>query len=267
MSTYRPAVSRSEAERIAEEYVALANRLYSQRLLAHPFMRSLQQGTVSNCRLKMFVRNWYTFAQEVNTAASTIYHRFISFYKTHPQMEELITTTISEEFSQPGPGGHIRMMQRLGEAAGLTRDEMVSAMLIPEARAWVDFQVRLLTEGSLAEAAADFICEGEFGHFAKVFFEALTTRYNYTTRSSQYFQDHFEADAVGTKGESSTSLSHGARGKALLVTLLEEGLVEERTGWGVAYTIDITVAMFALLLDGIIRRYPDQEVSSRVAGD
>ncbi len=46
---------------------------------------------------------------------------------------------------------------------------MVAARLIPEARAWVDFHMRLLTEGTLAEAAADFICEGEFGHFAKIF--------------------------------------------------------------------------------------------------
>src|SRR4051794_13631919 len=110
MSTFRPPVSRSEAERIADEYIALTNQLYRQRLTAHPFMRSLQGGSISNGQLRMFIKNWYTFALEVNTAASTLYHRFISFYKTHPEMEDLVTATISEEFSEPGPGGHIRIM-------------------------------------------------------------------------------------------------------------------------------------------------------------
>jgi hypothetical protein len=41
-----------------------------------------------------------------------------------------------------------------------------------------------------------------------------------------------------------------------MITLLEEGLVEERAGWGIEYTIDITVSMFELLLDGIMKRYP-----------
>lgn len=257
MSVYRHPVSHPEAERIADEYVALAARLYDQRLLAHPFMRGLEQGAASNDQLKKFIQNWYTFALEVNTAASTIYHRYVSFYKTHPELEDLITSTISEEFSEPGPSGHIRVMQRLGEAAGLSRDEMASAKLIPEARAWVDFQVRLLTEGTLAEAAADFICEGEFGRFAEVFFRALTSRYNFTARSGQYFRDHYEADTIGRKGPSRPGASHGERGRKLLVTLLEEGLVEERTGWGLDYTVEIIVSMFELLLDGIVRRYPD----------
>ncbi|MGH9932325.1 MAG: iron-containing redox enzyme family protein, partial [Pyrinomonadaceae bacterium] len=228
------------------------------RLLSHPFMRALAAGAASEATLKLFIQNWYTFALEVNTAASTVYHRFISFYKTHPVMEDLLTATIAEEFSRPGPGGHIRIMQRVGEAAGLTREELAAAQLIPGARAWVDFQVRLLTEGTLAEVAADFICEGEFGHFAKVFFEALTKQYDFTASSSQYFQDHFEADAKGKASNAVPVLSHGERGKALLVTLLEEGLVEERTGWGLDYTIFITVAMFELLLDGINRGAGDR---------
>jgi pyrroloquinoline quinone (PQQ) biosynthesis protein C len=163
-----------------------------------------------------------------------------------------MTATIAEEFSAPGPAGHIRTVQRAGEAVGLTPDEMINARLVPEARAWVDFHVRLLTEGTLAEAAADYICEGEFGHFAKIYHDALTTRYGFTRQSAGYFKDHFESDAVGKSGRP----SHGDRGRAILTTLLEEGLVEERAGWGVEYTIEITVGMFELLLDGIIRRYP-----------
>lgn len=261
MSTIRPAVSHEEAERLANEYVAFARRLYEERLFNHPFMLSLQNGTVTEHQLRGFMLNWYTFALEVNTAASTIYHRFISFFKTHRRLEDLITSTIAEEFSEPGPGGHIRTMQRVGEATGLTVDEMAAAHLIPEARAWIDFHVRLLTEGTLAEAAADFICEGEFGHFAKIFFEALTNRYNFTRQSADYFREHHEADAVGKPGQ----LSHGERGKGLLQALLEEGLAEERTGWGIEYTIDITVAMFELLLDGIVRRYPAEADGQRAA--
>jgi pyrroloquinoline quinone (PQQ) biosynthesis protein C len=252
MSIVRPPINRAHAEGLVTEYTALARRLYHERLFSHPFTVGLQQGTLPDHQLRGFLQNWYTFALEVNTASSTIYHRFVSFFKTHPALEELVTATIAEEFSTPGPGGHIRTVQRAGEAVGLTPASMINAHLEPEARAWVDFHVRLLTEGTLAEVAADYICEGEFGHFAKVYFEALTSRYGFTHQSAGYFKDHFESDSVSTAAK----LSHGDRGRAILVILLEEGLVEERAGWGVNYTIDITVSMFELLLDGILRRYP-----------
>lgn len=245
MSTIRTAVNREEAAHIANDYVALARRLYQERLFNHPLVLGMQKGTTPDHQIKGFLKDWYTFSKEVNTAASTVYHRYISFFKTHPQLAKLMTVIIAEELNEPGPVG-------AGEAVGLTIDEMVHAHLIPEARAWVDFHVRLLTEGTLAEAAADFICEGEFGHFAKLLFEVLTTRYSFTPKSAEYFREHYEADAVG----GNDMPSHGERGKLMIQTLLEEGLFEERTGWGVEYTIDITVSMFELLLDGIIRRYP-----------
>lgn len=252
MSIVRPPISRAQAEAVVTEYTDLASRLYRERLFAHPFTVGLQNGTVPDHQLRGFLQNWYTFALEVNTASSTVYHRFISFFKTHRELEDLITSTIAEEFSSPGPGGHIRTVQRAGEAGGLSPDEMIKAHLVPEARAWVDFHVRLLTEGTLAEVAADYICEGEFGHFAKIYHDALTTRYGFTRKSAGYFKDHFESDAVGKPNK----ISHGDRGRAILITLLEEGLAEERAGWGIEYTIDITVSMFELLLDGMLRRYP-----------
>jgi pyrroloquinoline quinone (PQQ) biosynthesis protein C len=251
MSTVRPPSTRAQAEALVAEYTTFANVLYRERLFSHPFTVGLQSGTIPDHQLRGFLQNWYTFALEVNTASSTVYHRFISFFKTHRELENLITSTIAEEFSVPGPGGHIRTVQRAGEAVGLTPDEMIKARLVPEGRAWVDFQVRLLTEGTLAEVAADYICEGEFGHFAKIYHDALTTRYGFTPKAAGYFKDHFESDAVG-KGDRP---SHGDRGRAILMTLLEEGLAEERAGWGIEYTIDVTVSMFELLLDGMIRRY------------
>ncbi|HEY7910542.1 MAG TPA: hypothetical protein VIG62_01420 [Blastocatellia bacterium] len=252
MSIIRPRVSRAQAEALVSEYTGLASRLYKERLFEHPFTVGLQNGKIPDHQLRGWLQNWYTFALEVNTASSTIYHRFISFFKMHPELEDLMTSTIAEEFSVPGPGGHIRTVQLAGQAVGLTPDEMINARLVPEARAWVDFHVRLLTEGTLAEAAADYICEGEFGHFAKIYHDALTTRYGFTRKSAGYFKDHFESDAVGKADRP----SHGDRGRAIMITLLEEGLVEERAGWGIEYTIDITVSMFELLLDGIMKRYP-----------
>lgn len=251
MSLIQPPVNAARAQELISYYTDLARRLYQERLFSHPLTVGLQNGTTSDVQLRGWLQNWYTFALEVNTASSTVYHRFISFFKTHPALEDLVTASIAEEFALPGPGGHIRTVQMAGEAVGLTRDEMVNARLIPEARAWTDFHVRLLTEGTLAEVAADYICEGEFGHFAKIYHDALTTRYGFTPKSATYFKDHFESDAIGKEGRP----SHGDRGRAILTTLLEEGLAEERTGWGVEYTIEITVAMFELLLDGIIRHY------------
>ena len=256
MSTFIAPLSAGEAEKVVQEKTALAKRLYQQRLFEHPFMLGLKEGRTPDNQLKAFIRNWYTFALEVNTATATVYHRHVSFFKTHRELENMFMSTIAEEFTVPGPGGHIRMMQRVGEAAGLSARELIEAPLIPEARAWVDFQVRLLTEGTLAEIASDFICEGEFGHFAGIFFQALVSKYNFSPRSSEYFSEHFESDAVGKGPDTS---SHGERGQTLLRTLLREGLAAERAGWGITYTIDITVAMFELLLDGVVRRHSSGE--------
>lgn len=248
MSTIRPAVPQEEAEQIAETYVLYARELYQKHLFSHPMILGLQAGTTPHEQIKGFLKDWYTFSKEVNTAASTVYHRYFSWFKTHPRLAKMMTRIIAEELNEPGP-------VRAGEAVGLTLDDMVHARLIPEARAWVDFQGRLLVEGTLAEAAADFICEGEFGHFAKLLFDVLTTRYGFTPRSAEYFKEHYEADAVGYDDLP----SHGDRGKLLLQALLAEGMVEERTGWGVEYTIEITVLMFKLLLDGVVRQYPASE--------
>jgi pyrroloquinoline quinone (PQQ) biosynthesis protein C len=258
MSSLIAQMSAAEAREAVQEYTAFARMLYQERLFEHPFMKGLKEGRTPEHQLKAFIRNWYTFALEVNTATATVYHRHISFFKTHQELENLFTATIAEEFSRPGAGGHIRIMQRVGEAAGLSAREMIEAQLIPEARAWVDFQVRLLSEGTLAEIAADFICEGAFGDFARIFFEALISKYKFSPQSSAYFSEHYESDAVG---QGPGNLSHGERGQALLSTLLQEGLAAERAGWGISYTIDITVAMFELLLDGIIRRYPSHKLS------
>lgn len=257
MSSLIPQMSAEEAGKVVQEYTAFAKMLYQERLFEHPFMRGLKEGRTPDHQLKAFIKNWYTFALEVNTATATVYHRHISFFKTHQELENLFTATIAEEFAAPGPGGHIRIMQRVGEAAGLSARDMIEAHLIPEARAWVDFQVRLLTEGTLAEVASDFICEGAFGDFARIFFEALISKYKFSPTSSAYFSEHYESDAVG-RGPEQTS--HGERGQALLSTLLQEGLAAERAGWGIGYTIDITVAMFELLLDGIIRRFPSHKL-------
>jgi pyrroloquinoline quinone (PQQ) biosynthesis protein C len=258
MSTFIAPLNADEAEKVVQEKTALAKRLYQQRLFEHPFMLGLKEGSTPDYQLKAFIKNWYTFALEVNTATATVYHRHVSFFKTHRELEDMFISTIAEEFTVPGPGGHIRMMQRVGEAAGLSARELIAAPLIPEARAWVDFQVRLLTEGTLAEIASDFICEGEFGHFAGIFFEALVSKYKFSPRSSEYFSEHYESDAAG-KGSGNSS--HGERGQALLQALLREGLATERAGWGITYTIDITVAMFELLLDGIVRRHSSSDLN------
>lgn len=89
MSTIRPAVSAEEARRIAKGYEEMAYRLYEERLFNHPLILGMKEGTTPDHQIKGFLLNWYTFAQEVNTAASTTYHRFISWFKVHRALEEL----------------------------------------------------------------------------------------------------------------------------------------------------------------------------------
>ncbi|MBI2209881.1 MAG: iron-containing redox enzyme family protein, partial [Deltaproteobacteria bacterium] len=158
-----------------------------------PFFRELRAGTLSRKCLQGWIKNWYTFALEVNTGMATVYHQFVGFFKRHPELEDRIAQKIGEEFTTPALGGHARMLRPLAKALGVEPGEMIEAELIPEARGLVDFFVRSWIDIPLAECFAVHLEEEIFG-FISQDFRASLPRYGLTKEDMNYFRVHEESD-------------------------------------------------------------------------
>src|ERR1043166_8552102 len=135
-------MTQQEAKRRAEEIRKVILDTYHNEVKPSPFFTHLRGGTLSRKQLQGWIRNWYSFALEVNTGMATVYHQFVGFFKRHPDLENRIAQKIGEEFTTPAIGGHARMLPVLGKALGVSADQMIEAELIPEARGLVDFFVR-----------------------------------------------------------------------------------------------------------------------------
>ena len=118
-----------EAKQKAEAIRKVILDTYHREVQPSPFFTDLRAGTLSRPRLQGWIKNWYSFALEVNTGMATVYHQFVGFFKSHPELENRIAQKIGEEFTTPAIGGHARMLPILGKALGvyLRRNDRVRA--------------------------------------------------------------------------------------------------------------------------------------------
>jgi pyrroloquinoline quinone (PQQ) biosynthesis protein C len=217
---------------------------FRQYALGHPFMRDLAEGHLSVEQIKGFLLNWYTWTFEINMATATWLHRFGPVLKKHPDIAEVLHEKIADELITPTRRGHIETLETLGAALGIDREALINARLIPEARAWLDYFVRLVLEGTFAECVAGYLGEGCFPEFAKIFEKALTTHYGLSQQDVKYFRIHGEQDEV-----------HGPGNQYILRRLIETHNHQERPGWGLDYVSSTGGQLFVSFLDGVYRRY------------
>jgi pyrroloquinoline quinone (PQQ) biosynthesis protein C len=235
----------AEAKQKAEAIRKVILDTYKNEVKPSPFFTDLRAGTLSQARLQGWIRNWYSFALEVNTGMATSYHQFVGFFKRHPELENRIAQKIGEEFTTPAIGGHARMLPILGKALGVSTDEMIECELIPEARGLVDFFVRSWIDIPLAECYAVHMEEEIFGFISRDFRQSLP-KYGITNEDMKYFRVHEEADL---------DEDHGGTNQAILEVALQEGYGNERAGWPLEYCGKIAVQMIGSFYDGVYRRF------------
>jgi len=227
------------------------SRSFRRHALGHPFMQELAEGHLAIEQIRGFVLNWYTWTFEINMATATWLYRFGSILKACPDIAEILHQKIADELITPTTRGHMETLETLGTALGLTREALIQARLIPEARAWLDYFVRLVLEGTFAECVAGYLGEGCFPEFAKIFEHALTTHYGLSQQDVEYFRIHGEQDAI-----------HGPGNAFILRRLIETGHHEERSGWGLEYVSSTGGQLFVSFLDGVYRRYKPEAVAA-----
>src|SRR5678815_1823664 len=83
-------LSAQEAKQKAEAIRKVILDTYHREVKPSPFFTDLRAGTLSRERLQAWIKNWYSFALEVNTGMATVYHQFVGFFKRHPDLEDRI---------------------------------------------------------------------------------------------------------------------------------------------------------------------------------
>lgn len=244
-------ITSEEAHAKVEGLRQRAHRLFGERVIRHRFTRELSEGKLPREKFIGFLKNWYTFAVEINTTKAAMVDRYLPFLKRYPESYDLLTEHVADEFSHPGRGGHTKMFLPLLEPLGLKIEDLVGAKLIPEGRALVDVRCRLLHIGPMAEAWAASLTEGPLGDWLGLCGKALEKHYGLTSEQAIYFSEHYKADTQEHEGG---IMAHGLFNAYLLQKLLEDGYRPERPGFDLDYCVELSVDLYALLLDGVCAR-------------
>ena len=233
-----------------EQMRSFAYSWLTRNVLEHPFMRDVKEGTLPKEKVQEFFRQWYSFALEVNTSMGTLYHRFNALTRRLPELENILTDKIADEFGNPGPGGHIRTLEATAQLLGVNRAELVDAKLSPHARAFCDFTVRITLEGTIGEYATR-VCfvEGQAWRFSGAFHRALAAHY-LPKEQEHYFGLHEEADSKEHAGH----MGHGESARKMVELLIEHDEFKFRPGFSPEYIIAMVYKLRGLMLDDIYHR-------------
>ena len=244
--------SPDEAQAYVDRLQKLSEEAFERQIFEHRYMKELMAGKLPMPKLKGFFSNWYRFALEINVVKSDGYYQFLPFLERHPDCYDLFTEQIADELIHPGPGGHVKMLYLVGEALGMSREDLVETPLIPEARALTDVRVRLWREGPKAEAWASSMSEKSIGVWMGQWHEALIEHYGVDEYHAQYFSKHYEAD---TQEHEEGIMAHGEGNGFVLRKILEDGYRPERASWNLEYTSQLSVDLYEIFLDGLYKRY------------
>jgi pyrroloquinoline quinone (PQQ) biosynthesis protein C len=245
-------MSPEEAHAKVEGLRQRASHLFHERVVKHRFTRELSEGKLRREKFIGFLKNWYSFAVEINTTKAAMVDRYLPFLKRHPDCYDFLTEHVADEFSHPGRGGHVKMFIPVAQAFGLQVRDLVEAKLIPEARALVDVRCQLLQKGPMPEAWAASLSEGPVGEWLGLCGQGLEKHYGLTPEQAVYFSEHYKAD---TQEHEEGVMAHGIFNAYLLQRLLEGGYRPERPGFDLDYCVELSVDLYKLFLDGIYARY------------
>jgi pyrroloquinoline quinone (PQQ) biosynthesis protein C len=239
------ALSAPEAkEHVDGLYRKVAQR-WQERVREGEFMQRFAAGTLPREVLALFFKNWGAYTIEINTIVASTYHKYVHFFKQHPDLMAAMGDKIADEFIHPKPPGHVLIMLQTAEALGVSRDEVCAQPMMAEFRGKLDFARAVLYEGTAAEWFACNCGEEMIGYWAGECFRILTTRYGLTPEQAVYFSKHEEADL---EEHDEGVMGHGQFNRACLQRLIETGQAWERPTYGLEYCALTFIDLHGLLL-------------------
>jgi pyrroloquinoline-quinone synthase len=120
----------------------------------HPFNRRMHEGTLSRDQVRGWIANRVYYQQMIPVKDAYLLAKLPWEYR-----REWIRRIIDHDGTQPGEGG-IENWLRLGEAAELSRDDLLQhRLLVPAARFAVDAYVTFVRDHSWVEGVASSLTE------------------------------------------------------------------------------------------------------------
>lgn len=232
-------------------YNRVADR-WRQVVTKGEFMSSLGTGELPREVIKIFFRNWGAYTIEINTIVASTYQKHLSFFKKHRDLMAPLGEKIADEFIHPKPPGHFLVMLQTARALGIAEDDIFLQPLLPMFRGKIDFIRGLLYEGTVAEWWSSITTEEMIGYWSRDFRAALTKKYGFSDQDATYFGTHEEADLAEHEDG---VMAHGSFNRAVLQRLLEDGMAEERPGYGMEYCSQTSVALHAQMLRSALEEY------------
>ncbi len=239
-------VSTEEAQQWAEGWVERWNKLAQEIIHSHPFMTKLQKGQLTREGVRQFTENWYQWVRTIGMSGAGLYHRHLTVFKHHPDLDAHVLDRIAQELVRPVKAGHGRALEALFPALGIESVQRQIPNLIPEMTGFIAFIRRLHLEGTFAEVHS---CQfgPNIAAFARSWVDALTKHHGVPPDATLYWRDYCDFNTRSTGGG-----ILGTRQENLYVLrrIKELGLVEERPGWGMEYTAEMSLRMWELFLKG-----------------
>ena len=232
-------------------YNKVADR-WGQVVAKGEFMSSLGTGELPREAIKLFFRNWGAYTIEINTIVASTYQKHLTFFKKHRDLMAPLGEKIADEFIHPRPPGHFLVMLQTAKALGIPEEDVFLQPLLPMFRGKIDFIRGLLYEGTVAEWWSSITTEEMIGYWSRDFRAALTKKYGFSDEDATYFGTHEEADLAEHEDG---VMAHGSFNRAVLQRLLEDGMAEERLGYGMEYCASTSVDLHAQMLRAALEEY------------
>ncbi len=156
----------------------------NQSILKHPFYRLWNEGKLTPDALKIYAKQYYHFVDEFPHLLETMLANC-----EDPEIQGMISENLSEEKKHPS------LWLAFSGALGLSREDVVSAELLPETIESIETFKSLMT-GSTPRAAASLLTyEAQVPEVARQKLEGLMKFYGIETPEAlEYFRVHMLVD-------------------------------------------------------------------------
>jgi len=243
-------MSREDAKHYVDKFYDLCLQRFDKKVMQGPFIQGLSTGQLPIEAFRIWFKNIAQFLWEINNLTACAYHRHIGFTRRHWDILTAFSDAIAEEYIDPEPPGHIKIIVDQGKLFGIPEDEMISFPIIAESRALLEWYRGLLYDGTMLEWWSAKVGEELTAVYAKAIGQALTEHYGFTQEQLVYFKVHGEADMESHKMASGREvMGHNQLNREVMARLLQDGEVNLRPGFTPEYAGYTSIDFLAMFFD------------------
>lgn len=247
--SFAPKAEQADSQAVLNDFMVRGQRLMEEKILRHPFVVALAEGSLPRSVVARFHEQWYRVVRRMTGSYVGLYYQFIHIYKMNPDLEAQVTLRIGNEVEYPVTGGRPRALDPLLKALGSSPEQALKTGLHVETDFLVSFFGRLYSQGTFAEVNANQI-GSVIAPFARLCRQSLIDHYGVAPESCAYWDTYTAHDSAERGGG---ALGTAAENQWALKRIYELGLVTERPGWGVDYIGDMSIHLWDLFLTGCQR--------------